>query len=509
MSEQLLELSTLRELEEKNARILGPFTLMERAGTAAADLVCHLHKSPCTVTVLCGPGNNGGDGYVCARALVERGYDVYCVQVAGKSPKEGTDAHNAKQMWDKIGGKTFEDPYNAPKSQVVIDAIFGIGLNKPLKGEYIDAVQWYNEREAVHVSLDIPTGLDSQTGQWIGSMPGCCSDVTITFLAGKPGLFTGIGQEVCGHVHTDNLGVSIPLSNINLVEPIDFKSVLAPRKLISSKKDFGRLGIIGGGKGTVGAALIAGAAALRMGAGSVLVELVEENLVYDPGCPELMFREKIDFSEIDAIVIGPGLGFSQKARQRLNEALDLPIPLIIDADALTMIAQDSELMSKTAQRSAHTVLTPHPGEAARLLKTTVKDVQSDRVMRAQEISVLTGTVAVLKGNGTVIAQKSGVTWINPTGTAGLATAGSGDALCGMMGAMFAQKFDFVSAILSSIYLHGAASENIDCGLLAGDIALSAVHILQNLRMDVKKNGLKQLGELSCHQRIATHNFYSA
>lgn len=218
---------------------------------------------------------------------------------------------------------------------------------------------------------------------------------------------------------------------------------------------------------------------------------------------------KIDFSEIDALVIGPGLGFSQTARQRLNEALDLQIPLIIDADALTMIAQHSELMSKTAQRSAHTVLTPHPGEAARLLKTTVKDVQSDRVMRTQEISVLTGTVTVLKGNGTVIAQKSGITWINPTGTAGLATAGSGDVLCGMIGAMFAQKFDFVSAILSSIYLHGAASENIDCGLLAGDIAPSALHILQNLRMDVKKNGLKQLGELSCHQRIASHNFYSA
>lgn len=509
MSEQLLEISALREIEEKNNRILGPFTLMERAGTAAADLICTLHKSPCTVTVLCGPGNNGGDGYVCARVLAERDYNVYCIQVAGKSPKAGTDAYRAKQMWEEIGGKIFEDPYNAPKSQVVVDAIFGIGLNKPLKGEYIDAVQWYNEREALHVSLDIPTGLNSQTGQWVGSFPGCMSDVTLTFLAGKPGLFTGIGQEVCGHVHTDNLGVSIPLSNINLVEPSDFKSVLAPRRLYSSKKDFGRLGIIGGGKGTVGAALICGAAALRMGAGSVLVELVEEKISYDPGCPELMFRDKIDFSEIDALVIGPGLGFSEKARQRLNEALDLQIPVIIDADALTMIANDAELMSKTAQRSAHTVLTPHPGEAARLLKTTVKDVQSDRVMRAQEISVLTGTVAVLKGNGTVIAQKSGVTWINPTGTAGLATAGSGDALCGMMGAMFAQKFDFVSAVLSAIYLHGAASEQIDCGLLAGDIAPAALHELQKMRTAIKKNGWQQLGNLSCHQRIASHNFYSA
>ncbi len=165
----------------------------------------------------------------------------------------------------------------------------------------------YNEREAVYHWIS-QQDLDSQTGQWIGSMPGCRSDVTITFLAGKPGLFTGIGQEVCGYVHTDNLGVSIPLSNINLVEPIDFKSVLAPRKLISSKKTSGRLGIIGGGKGKVGAALIAGAAALRMGAGSTLfLSSWLKKILSTIRLSGTHVPRKIDFSEIDALVIGPGL----------------------------------------------------------------------------------------------------------------------------------------------------------------------------------------------------------
>ncbi len=508
MSEQLLELSALRELEERNERVLGDFELMERAGTAAADLICSLHKTPCTVTVLCGPGNNGGDGYVCARVLSDREYQVYCVQVADKNPSEKKAAAKAKRLWEEAGGVTFIDPYSAPKSQVVVDAIFGIGLDKPLKGDFIDAVQWFNEREALHVSLDIPTGLDSQTGQWVGGIGGCFADYTITFIAGKPGLFTAMGPEICGHVHTDNLGISVPLSNINLIEPADFKSVLAPRKLYSSKKDFGRLGIIGGGKGTVGAALIAGRTALKLGAGSVLIETTEEKIPYDPNCPELMFRDKIDFSEIDALIVGPGMGFSAKALKRFEEAIESNIPLIIDADALTMMARDEALLSKVAFRSAHTVLTPHPGEAARILKTTVKDVQSDRVMRAQEISVLTGAVTVLKGSGTVIAQRSGKTWICPTGTAALATAGSGDALSGILGAMFAQKFDFVSSVISAVYLHGAASEGQDCGLLAGEIANLAVTYLQKFRKDIKTNGLNVLQSLTAHQRMASHTFYS-
>lgn len=282
--------------------------------------------------------------------------------------------------------------------------------------------------------------------------------MTITFLAGKIGLFTAEGPDACGLVHTDNLGVSIPLSNVNLIEPKDFLHVIQPRRLNTSKQDFGRVGVIGGGKGTVGAAIIAARSALTMGAGCVFVELVEDNLTLDVNCPELMFKDKIDFSKVNALVVGPGLGFSAKAKERLTEAIDSDVPLVLDADALTMIAEDEELLSKVAKREAHTVITPHAAEAGRILGMTAEEVNQDRLMRALDLSVLTGAVSVLKGVGTVIAQRSSRSWINPTGTPALSTAGSGDALSGMLAAMFAQKFELMTAVISAVYLHGAASE---------------------------------------------------
>ncbi len=509
MSEPLLELKALREVEQRYNSVLGDFTLMERAGNVAAKLIASMQKAPSNVTVLCGPGNNGGDGYVCATALKALGYKVICVQVNGKEPKPNTPAATAKKNWDEAGGMCIEDPYDAPKSQVVVDAIFGIGLSKPVSGAYLDAVQWFNERQALHISLDIPTGLDSQTGHWVGNMAGCIADYTVTFLAGKPGLFTAEGPGACGHVHTDNLGVSIPLNDVNLIEPEDFGRVMAPRKLYSSKKDFGKVGIIGGGKGTVGASVIAGFSALKMGAGAVYLEILEDS----PSCiynyPELMLRDKIDLSAMDVLIVGPGLGFTQKAKDRLVEAIDTNTPLILDADALTIIAQDDALIERVVHRQAHTVLTPHPGEASRILKCTVKEVEEDRVTRAQEISVITGAVTVLKGTGTVVAQRSGKAWICPTGTPALATAGSGDALCGMIGAMFAQKYDFVTCVLAGVYLHGAASEGADFGLLASEIAPKAAERLQKMRKEVAQYGIGAASSQCLHRRIASHNFYTA
>ncbi len=507
MSEPLLELRALREVEERNNNVLGDFTLMERAGFAAAKYISRLKKAPCRVTVLCGPGNNGGDGYVCAEALLAMDYSVTCVQVAGKEPKAGTPAETARKRYEQSGGLIIEDPYFSDKADVVVDALFGIGLSKPLSDLYLDAAQWFNERQAIHVSIDVPSGLDSVTGQWVGGVQGCVADHTLTFLAGKPGLFTARGPEVCGHVHTDNLGVSIPLSTINLIEPDDFRQVLSPRHPYSSKKDFGKVGIIGGGKGTIGAAVIAGCSALRMGAGAVYLELIEDH----PSCiyphPELMLKDELDLESMSVVVIGPGLGFSDKARECLVKAIEANVPLILDADALTMIGRDDALIDKVTHRQSHTVLTPHPGEASRLLRCTVKEIEADRVLHAQEISVLTGAVTVLKGSGTVIAQRSGKTWICPTGTPALATAGSGDALCGMIAAMFAQRYDFQTSVLAGVYLHGAASEGTDIGLLAGEIASRGVEELREMRKVVGEYGVAAASSLSLHKRAASHNFY--
>lgn len=480
MSVSLLEIAQLRELEEKYARILGPDVLMQRAGKAAAEYIRELHPETCTVTVICGPGNNGGDGYVCAKILSELGHQVSVVNVGGKTPKT-EQAKEALAAWEATGATIYTDPYDTPKAQIVVDALFGIGQTRALVGEYLDAAMWFNERRALHVSLDIPTGLDAQTGNWVGGRAGCRADATITFLSGKPGLYTSIGKDACGAVQVENLGISIPLTKINLTEVKDFKHVCASRTKNTSKADYGRVGVIGGGKGTVGAALIAARSALYMGAGRVYVELVEEKMDLDPSVPELMFRDKLDLSEMDAVVIGCGLGFSEKAKARFIECLQSDAALVIDADALTMVAGDEELLSLVTHRRAHTVITPHNAEAARILGCPLEEITADRLNRALDLSVLTGAVTVLKGAGTIVCQRSSISWINPTGTPALATAGSGDALSGMIAAMFAQRYELMDCVLSAVYLHGLAAEGCDSGILASDIAPTAAEFLQALR----------------------------
>ena len=197
MSVSLLQIPQLRELEEKYARILGPGVLMERAGKAAAEFISDLYPAPARVTVVCGPGNNGGDGYRTAIELLNKEYDVNVVQVAGKAPKS-EEAKAALAEWEKLGRTVYTDPYDTPKADIVVDAIFGIGLERPLKDEFLDAAMWFNERRALHVSLDIPSGLNSETGTWVGDRAGCKADATISFLSGKVGLFTGLGPDACG-----------------------------------------------------------------------------------------------------------------------------------------------------------------------------------------------------------------------------------------------------------------------------------------------------------------------
>ena len=459
MSVSLLQIPQLRELEEKYARILGPGVLMERAGKAAADFISDLYPAPARVTVVCGPGNNGGDGYRTAIELLKKEYNVNVVQVAGKTPKSA-EAKAALAEWEKLGRTTYTDPYDTPKADIVVDAIFGIGLERPLKDEFLDAAMWFNERRALHVSLDIPSGLNSETGTWVGDRAGCKADATISFLSGKVGLFTGLGPDACGRVKMENLGISIPLTKISLLEVKDFKHVCAPRLKNTSKADYGRL---------------------YMGAGRVYVELLEDGMKLDPFCPELMFPGKINIDEMDAIVIGPGLGFTEQAKQRFIDCLKSKAALVIDGDALTMIAQDEEILSLVTHRFAHTVLTPHAAEAARILRLPVEEITKDRLSRALDLGILTGAVNVLKGAGTIVTQRSSVSWINPTGSPALATAGSGDALSGMIGAMFAQHFELMDCVLSAVYLHGAAVEGLNSGVLAGDIAPLASTCLEELR----------------------------
>ena len=292
-------------------------------------------------------------------------------------------------------------------------------------------------------------GIDAEKGNWVGGIKGCMADMTLNLISAKAGCFMNDGKDASGMVTLSELDVSVPLSSLSLIDTDDFKHILELRKYYSHKGTYGHCVVIGGDKGKVGAALLAARSALKLGAGSVTVELMTPNApVYDPQQPELMITdEPVDLSQADVVVIGCGMGFSQKAKERLMTAIRTNVPLIIDADALTMISEDQSLEDEVLARKAHTVITPHPGEAARMLHRDVKSIQADRVTSARELSLQTGAITVLKGTGTVVSLRSSRAWINPTGNACLATAGSGDVLAGIIGAFFAQKFDIVSATL--------------------------------------------------------------
>ena len=202
---------------------------------------------------------------------------------------------------------------------------------------------------------------------------------------------------------------------------------------------------------------------------------------FDPLQPELMVTDKADLSLADTIVVGCGMGFSEKAKQRFKDAIACNVPLIIDADALRMLAEAQALQDSVLARKAHTVITPHPGEAAAIIHSTVEKVNADRINASRELAVQTGCVSILKGAGSVVSLRSSRTWINPTGNAMLATAGSGDVLAGMLAAMFAQKYDLVSATLSAVWLHGEAVKNRAAGVTAGTIAKNAAERVEGLR----------------------------
>ncbi|MBO5658679.1 MAG: NAD(P)H-hydrate dehydratase [Duodenibacillus sp.] len=482
MSQQILNLDELHALEHRYNNLLPEGELMRRAGQAVANTIDTIAQKGQHVVIICGPGNNGGDGFACALALKQLGYRVTCALIGCDKPKT-PDALGMFRAWENAGGTTIADPYNADKADVVVDALFGTGLKKALSGDFQDAAMWFNERQAVHISIDVPSGLDAMTGNWVGGIKGCMSDITVAMLAPKAGCYMNVGADAAGQVLVEELDVSVPLSTVGLIEVDDFRHVLEPRDKHSHKGTYGHVVVIGGETGTVGAALLAGRAALKLGAGKVTIEMMSDRApVVDPLYPELMITtEACDLSQASCLVVGCGLGFSAKAKERLMAAINTPVPLVLDADALRIMAEDLSVQDAVLARKAHTVITPHPGEAAAILRCPVEKVQADRIQAAREIAIQTGAISILKGIGSVVTLRSSRTWINPTGNASLATAGSGDVLAGMIGATFAQDFDLVSSTLSAVWLHGQSAEGYYAGMTASDIIVSAADTLDAMR----------------------------
>lgn len=487
MSLTILTADELQNLEMRAANQLGADTLMKRAGAAAAELIMKRLEDAGVeqrrVTLLVGPGNNGGDALACACELREKGAVVNVVLPGGRRPTSAL-ALAQLERWTQAGGTTYDDPYMTEKADCVVDGLFGTGLAKPITGDYLDAVLWFNERQALKVSLDIPSGLNPVTGHWTGSYPGCSADVTITFLCVKSGLYMCEGADAAGEIVLNELDVSVPLSPLSVIGTDEFPRVLRPRVKNSHKGDYGSVAVIGGTDGMIGASILAARAALISGAGRVTLECRAEHAPHvDMVYPEIMFATKpVNLEDFDAIVLGCGLGTSAEAKARVIEALNCQKPLILDADALNIIAADIKLQDMVLARRAPTVLTPHPGEAARLLRRDTAGVTADRVAACRELAVQTGAIVVLKGASTVISMRSSRTWINPTGSPMLATGGSGDVLAGMIGAMFAQGYDMVESVLAAVYFHGLSAEGLEAGFTAGEIAPNAMALVHDARV---------------------------
>lgn len=448
----LLMQSALRELEQRHADATPP--LMERAGCAAARLAL-ARFGKCRVLVCAGPGNNGGDGLIMARELARAGSQVTTVGFRHEVP---------------------DGDYG-----LVVDALFGIGIARPIAGQDAALIERINAFQGPVMALDVPSGLDADKGSVHGVA--VRADLTATFIADKPGLHTAEGPDHSGEICLLDLGLAVPPGPGALLTEDDFRSFLQPRRRNSHKGSHGTLTVLGGAPGMAGAALLAARAGLMLGAGRVMVGMLER-LALDPAYPELMLRAPDDaLAQGTAIVAGPGLGQSDAALALLRRLARADFPALLDADALNLIAAHPVLATLIARRQAPTLLTPHPTEAARLLNTTTAAIQGDRIDAALRLARRFNAHVALKGCGTVLAHPDGRWRINPTGNPGLASGGTGDVLAGMAGALLAQGIPAWEALCAAVYLHGAAADALvvagsgPIGLRAGELILPARQLL--------------------------------
>ncbi|HVC11955.1 MAG TPA: NAD(P)H-hydrate dehydratase [Burkholderiales bacterium] len=459
-------------------------SLMQRAGAAAAALAAGLvPESAKDVLVLAGPGNNGGDAYEAALGLKQRFFRVTLVSPAGASALP-PDAARAQRGWREAGGETHAAVPPGRSWGLVVDGLFGIGLAREPAGEYAQLIDYANAQRCPVLALDIPSGLESDSGRKLGRAVRATH--TITFIALKPGLLTLDGPDHCGALTVADLGLEVnklapPRGWV--ADPGLFTGVLAPRPRNFHKGLAGSVAILGGDAGMCGAALLAGRAALKLGAGRVYVGMLDEHAPrFDSGALELMLRppdEALGLA-LDALVVGPGLGQSERAAALLGAALASELPCVLDADALNLIARNPDLRHACARRPADTLITPHPAEAARLLGTTTDEVQRNRIEAAQSLAAELSAHAVLKGNGSVLAARDGHWFVNTSGNPGMASAGTGDVLSGILGALLGQGLGGEAALVLGVHLHGcAADERVSAG--RGPVGLTASELIEPAR----------------------------
>lgn len=457
--------------------------LMNRAGAAAYDYLRDRWREASRVTVLAGLGNNGGDGYVLARLARADGLRIQVLQLGDPERLRG-DAALSLAGYRDAGGEILPFAQSPAELRhrrgVLVDALLGTGLDRPVDGPWAAAVAAINDAGAPVLALDIPSGLHADTGAVLGIA--VHADATMTFIGLKQGLFTGAGPDRCGEIRLATL--EVPETVYSGVPPSARRAdwaqqsqSLAPRRRCAHKGDFGHVLVIGGAPGMSGAVRLAGEAALRAGAGLVTVATHPDHAAWlNLARPELMVGAVDDpetlsapLDRADAIAIGPGLGRGAWGRRLWERVRGLHKPLVVDADALNLLAEEPEC-------GPDWVLTPHPGEAARLLGCSAAEVEQDRFGAVREIQGRFGGVVVLKGAGTLVQGASHrLPAVCTDGNPGMATAGSGDVLTGVVAALRAQRagLDAEAAACLGACLHAAAGDRAarsgERGMLAGDI----------------------------------------
>ncbi len=460
---------------------IGGWTLMSRAGEAAYRAMRARWPEANRIIVVCGTGNNAGDGYVLARLARQHDLTVTVVQIGDAARLKGDaliaarEAEQARVRVESYAGATGFD------ADVVVDALFGTGLDREVAGEWRQAIEAINASACPVVSIDIPSGLSANTGAVLGAA--VRAHVTVSFIGLKQGLFTAEGPGHCGEVLFHHLEVPAQVYGAvgapgALLQFEKLKHWLAPRARTTNKGHYGHVLVIGGEQGYAGAACMAGEAAARCGAGLVSVALRAGNPDTCVSRPELMCRGVEQPEDLDLLIqragvvaVGPGLGQLAWGRAMFGAALASGRPLVVDADGLNLLAAQP-------LRREDWVLTPHPGEAARLLNSSPAEVQADRFGAVAQLQERYGGMVVLKGTGTLVLGPEGSVGLCPLGNPGMATGGMGDVLTGVIAALLAQGVPASAAAQLGVWLHARAG---DLAAADGERGLLATDLLPHLR----------------------------
>ena len=453
------------------------YTLMTRAGEQAAALARSRYPKSRHWLIVCGGGNNAGDGYVVARLAAQAGITVTVIAMVDPERLAG-DAATAYRDFETAGGSVLPfDGALALEADLLVDALLGSGLERDVEGRFAAVVSAMNQHGAPIRALDIPSGLNGDTGQTMGTA--VSAESTITFVGLKTGLFLDDGPDRAGHVEFAGLGIPDECragesALYRRIRQQDAAGTLPRRQRASHKGSFGHVLVIGGGEGMPGAVRLCGIAALRAGAGLVSVATHPSHSSMIPvGAPELMCHAVSSPGDLESlmerasvIALGPGLGTTSWSDALFDAVAGADVPLVVDADALNLLAR------RDIKRD-NWILTPHPGEAARLLSASVAEVQADRRHSVQALAEQYGGTVILKGAGSLVSSGDGTPWLCDRGNPGMSSAGMGDVLTGLIAGLCAQGLTSEQAATTGVFVHAVAGDRAaqdgERGLIATDV----------------------------------------